>query len=98
MRIDVDPRPWFAIGDRDDLSYEEKLRELRVLADEYFSADAYSEFCAGPLGHLQEAADEWFASDDFDRLLVATVHSTFPAHEHERFVEHYRGLLRAAVP
>ena len=25
MRIDVDTRPWFEIGDRDDLSYEEKL-------------------------------------------------------------------------
>jgi hypothetical protein len=23
------------------------------------------------------------------------VHSTFPAHEHEHFVEHYRGLLGA---
>jgi hypothetical protein len=23
------------------------------------------------------------------------VHATFPAHEHERFIEHYRGLLAA---
>jgi hypothetical protein len=28
-------------------------------------------------------------------VLVETVRSTFPAHEHERFVEHYRGLLAA---
>jgi len=97
MRIDVDPRPWFEIGDRDDLSYEEKLRELRRLADEYFEADAYAEFCAGPLSHLADAANEWFASADFDRLLVATVRSTFPAHEHERFVEHYRGLVAVSL-
>jgi hypothetical protein len=97
MRIDVDPRPWFEIGDRTDLTYEEKLRELRGLADDYFQADAYAEFCAGPVAHLQEAADEWFASGAFDALLVATVRSTFPPHEHERFVEHYRGLLRASL-
>ena len=28
-------------------------------------------------------------------MLVHTVESTFPAHEHERFVAHYRGLLGA---
>ncbi len=95
MRIDVDPRPWFEIGDRDDLSYEEKLREYRRLADAHFESEAYEEFRAGPLRHLDEAAYEWFTSGDFDRVLVETVQSTFPAHEHERFVGHYRGLLRS---
>ena len=37
MRIDLDPREYFAIGDRDDLSYDEKLRvppaRRRVLRD-----------------------------------------------------------------
>ena len=95
MRIDVDTRPWFEVGDRDDLSYEDKLRAYRVLADEHFQADAYAEFCAGPLARLDEAAHDWFESADFDRVLVDTVRSTFPSHEHERFVEHYRGLLAA---
>jgi hypothetical protein len=95
MRIDVDTQPWFAIGDRDDLSYEEKLREYRRLADEHFEADAYAEFCAGPMAHVDEAAHAWFTSGDFDRVLVETVRSTFPAHEHEQFVAHYRGLLRS---
>jgi hypothetical protein len=95
MRIDVDPRPWFEVGDRDDLSYEEKLGAYRRLADEHFQAEAYAEFCEGPLRHLDEAAHDWFSSDDFDRVIVDTVHATFPAHEHERFIEHYRGLLAA---
>ena len=47
MRIDVDTRPWFEIGDRDDLSYEEKLRAYRVLADEHFQADAYASSARG---------------------------------------------------
>ena len=38
---------------------------------------------------------EYVESDDFDRLLVETVQTTFPAHEHEHFVAHYRGLLDA---
>jgi hypothetical protein len=95
MRIDVDTRPWFDIADRDDLSYEEKLHEYRRIADEHFQTDAYEEFCAGPLAHLDDAVHEWFTSDAFDRVLLATVRSTFPSHEHERFVEHYRGLLSA---
>jgi hypothetical protein len=95
MRIDVDTLPWFEIADRDDLSYEEKLGAYRQLADEYFQAEAYAEFCAGPLAHLEAAAREWFESDEFDRLLVTTVRSTFPSQEHERFAEHYRGLLAA---
>jgi hypothetical protein len=95
MRIDVETRPWFEIADRADLSYEEKLGEYRRLADEYFQADEYAEFCAGPLAHLEEAAREWFRSDEFDRLITATVRSTFPPQEHERFVEHYRGLVTA---
>jgi hypothetical protein len=95
MRIDVDTQPWFAIGDREDLSYEEKLREYRRLADEHFDSEAYAEFCAGPLAHLDEAAHDWFTSDEFDRVLVETVQTTFPQHEHEHFVAHYRGLLRS---
>ena len=95
MRIDVDTRPWFEIADRDDLSYEEKLLAYRVLADEHFQADAYAEFCARPLRHLDEAAHTWFQSAEFDRVLVDTVRSTFPSHEHEQFIAHYRGLLAA---
>jgi hypothetical protein len=36
---------------------------------------------------------EWIDSPDFDALLVATVRSTYPAHEHERFIAHFRGLV-----
>ena len=36
---------------------------------------------------------DWVASADFDRLLVETVRSTYPAHEQERFVAHFRGLV-----
>jgi hypothetical protein len=95
MRIDVDTQPWFEIADRDELSYEEKLGAYRRLADEHFDSDAYAEFCAGPMRHLDEAAHEWFTGPDFDHVLVETVCTTFPPHEHEHFIAHYRGLLAA---
>jgi len=95
MRIDLDPRPWFAIGDRDDLGYEQRLAEYRRLADDHFQTGEYEEFRRGPLAHLDEAAHDFFTSDEFDRVLVESVRGTFPAHEHEHFVAHYRGLLGA---
>ena len=95
MRINQTTLDYFAIGDREDLSYEEKLTEYRRLADDYFQVPEYEEFCATTLGHLDEALHEWVTGSDFDALLVETVTSTFPAHEHEHFVAHYRGLLAA---
>jgi hypothetical protein len=95
MRINQDTRTYFELGDRDDLSYEDKLREYRRLADDYFQADAYAEFCARHLGHLDELVVDYVESREFDDLLVETVTATFPAHEHEQMVARHRGLLGA---
>ena len=56
--------------------------------------DAYEEFLDGPLARLDETVHDYFARD-FDDVLVSTVRSTFPEHEQEQFVEHYRGLVGA---
>jgi hypothetical protein len=95
MRVNQATRTYFEIGDRADLSYEDKLREYRRLADEYFQADEYEEFCARELPDLDEVVVEYVESPRFDDLLVETVRSTFPAHEHEAMVARYRGLLGA---
>ena len=95
MRINQNTRDYFDIGDREDLSYEDKLLEYRRLADEYFQVELYEEFCAECLPHLDELVVDYVEGADFDRLLVETVRSTFPAHEQEHFVSHYRGLLAA---
>jgi hypothetical protein len=93
--VDLDTRKYFAIADRDDLSYREKLKEYRKLADAQLEVDKYQEFCARHLAHLDEVSVEWVESDEFDRILVDTVRSTFPSHEHEQFIGHYRGLLQS---
>jgi hypothetical protein len=92
-RLDLDTRRYFEISDREDLSYEEKLAAYRELADAYFEVDRYQDFCASRLPHVDELVRDWITSPEFDRLLVDTVRSTYPAHEHEQFVGHFRGLI-----
>ena len=52
------------------------------------------------LGVLREAPRaparavlEWVTSDEFDRILRDTVAATYPAHEQEQFLAHFRGLV-----
>jgi hypothetical protein len=95
MRINLEPTRWFEIADDPDRDYGDKLAGYAELARDYFDQDAYEEFCATHLGHLDELAAELVDSSWFDDLLVRTVRSTFPEHEHEHFVAHYRGLMAA---
>ena len=55
----------------------------------------YEAFCAEHLAHVDEVAVEYFDSPEFDRLLVASVTSVFPEHEHEAMIERDRGLVGA---
>jgi hypothetical protein len=95
MRIFQDSRRYFEVGDDQSLPYDEKLQRYRALADDYFSAPEYEAFCTEALGHADEATVELVESPELDSVLVDTVRSTFPPHEHEHFIAHYRGLLAA---
>jgi hypothetical protein len=92
-RLDLDTSRYFEIGDREDLTYEEKLAAYRRLSDEHFDADRYRDFCASRLAHVDELVLEWVSSQEFDALLVDTVRSLYPEHEHESFIAHFRGLI-----
>ena len=93
----MDTASYFAIADSDDLSYAEKLAAYRELADRYFETERYQDFCATRLAHVDELVHDWVRSPDFDDLLVSTVRTTYPAHEHDRFIAHFRGLVGAWV-
>ena len=95
-RLDLDTRRYFEIADS-ERSYGEKLEAYAGLADDYFETPRYSEFCATALADLDSIVLDWVASPDFDALLVDTVRVTYPAHEHERFLAHFRGLIGAWV-
>ncbi len=102
--VGITPNPYFDIADDDSLDYRDKMAAYRRLADDYFDTERYQEFCDTQLAHLPEAVHEWVQSDAFDRILLDTVRSTYPAHEHDQFIAHFRGLIglwvkdQAALP
>ena len=96
MRVALDADPWFAAADANP-RYEDAVEAYRRLADDHFEVERYEELCARHLAHVDEAMAGYIDSPAFDALLVDTVTQAFPAHEHERFVAHYRGLLGAWV-
>jgi len=96
-QLDLDTSRYFAIADSEELSYPDKLAGYRRLADDYFEAERYADFCASRLRHVDEMVYDWVRSPEFDALLLRTVRATYPPAEHDRFVAHFRGLLGAWV-
>ncbi len=90
--IDLETVRYFEIADS-DRTYDEKLDAYAELADAYFETDRYRGWCEEHLPHLPEQVHDWVTSDEFDRLLRDTVGATYPAHEQEQFLAHFRGLL-----
>lgn len=93
MRAHADPRPWFAVADDPDRTEADRLEAYQALADDHFETDRYREFGTTSIPHLDELVHDWVCSADFDDLLVKTVTATYPQHEHDRFLAHFRGLL-----
>ena len=93
MRITMDLEKYFAIADS-DRAYEEKLTEYEKLADIHFDTERFLEFRATQLKDLDEIMWEFAQTPEFDDILTLTVRTTFPPHEPEKFIAHFRGLLR----
>jgi hypothetical protein len=91
-KLDLETERVFEIADRPG-AYEDKLRGYADLAGAYFDTGRYHDFCATSLARIDEIVLDWVAGPDFDRLLTDTVHSVYPAHEHEQFTAHLRGLV-----
>ena len=92
-KLHVDTEPWFAIADDQDLDYEAKLVRYQELADQHFDKERYTDFCATALPDIDDLVLEWVSSADFDRILLETITQTYPEHERERFIGHFRGLV-----
>ena len=91
--LDLETSAYYAIADRDDLDYGEKLAAYRDISDAYFDTERYFDWCDSRLANFDEIALEWFAGPGLDQVIVDTVRATFPPHEHDQFIAHYRGLL-----
>jgi hypothetical protein len=91
-RLDTDTRSYFEISDNADLEYGQKLAGYLRLANAHFDVEDYREFCAAHLADIDRRVLDWAAGPEFDQLIVDTVRATYPEHEHERFIAHFRGL------
>ena len=91
--LDLNTQAYFDVADDDGLDYRGKLAGYRRLADAHFDAARYREWCERHLRHLPEQVLEYVTGPDFDRMLVDTVRATYPPHEHEQFLAHFRGLV-----
>ncbi|MDO5741214.1 MAG: hypothetical protein Q4P07_13810 [Ornithinimicrobium sp.] len=86
------PNAYFDIADNADMDYDEKMHAYRALADSELEAEKYWQWCEDHLSHLPDRVLEWVGSKEFDTLIVDTVRATYPEHEHEKFLAHFRGL------
>jgi len=92
-QLDLTIDAYYDIADDPGASYDQKLAAYRELADGYFDTERYHEFCATSLSRIDEIVLDWIASPEFDQLIIDTVCSVYPAHEHEELIAHLRGLL-----
>jgi len=92
-KLHVDTEPWFAVADDPELTYQAKLMRYQQLADQHFEKERYLDFCATSLSGIDDMVLEWVTSADFDRMLTETIIQTYPEHEREGFMAHFRGLI-----
>jgi len=95
MRINQNTRDYFEVADSEDLTYEEKLERYRTLADDYFHADEFAEFCAGTLPNLDEVVVEYVESPAFDDLRVHVIRAEEPPEIQDELIERSRTLVGA---
>lgn len=84
--------PYFLIADS-DATYREKLDGYAQIANEGYETDRFGDFCERQLPNLDEVALSYFASDRALDAVRRKVAALFPAHEVERFTEHFWGLI-----
>jgi len=88
MSMNQNWAPYFKIADR-DLSYEEKLAEYAKLARKHFEVERFEEFCAKHLSHVDDVIREFFTSQKARDAVHEKVTALFPAHEVEKFTQHF---------
>jgi hypothetical protein len=95
MPINQSTRDYLEVGDRDELSYEDKLERYRELADAHLQAAAFAEFRDAALPHLDEATLEYIESAEFDELVVRIIRAEEQLDMQESLIDQTRALVRA---
>lgn len=88
MRQTLDWEPFYDIA-RQGLPLTDALGEYAKIAHDRFETEKFEEFCAKHLGHLDEVAYDFFATETAKRAVRLKVEALFPKHEHDVFTEHF---------
>ena len=94
MHQNVDWAPYYEVAQEEGTTLEERLEAYAKIANERLETDRFEEFCATHLAHLDEVALEFFASEVAKGAVRAKVEALYPEHEHEKFTEHFWGLIQ----
>ncbi len=86
MHRNLDWEQYFRIA-ATDRPFEEKLVDYAKIAEDYFEADKFEEFCARHLAHLDEVAYEFFGKDIVLDAIRQKVAALYPEHELDEFTE-----------
>ncbi len=86
MKTNLNWDAYFEIADT-DAPFEEKLAGYVALAEAHFDIPAFQAFCSEHLGHLDEVADEFFASSQARDAIRQKVEALYPEHEVDSFTE-----------
>ena len=86
MKTNLDWQAYFDIADQ-KMAFEDKMKGYVALARKHFDVDAFETFCDQHLSHLDEVANEFFATDTVHDAIRQKVTSLFPAHEIDSFTE-----------
>ena len=93
MHKTLDWEPFFEVAKK-DLPFRERLAGYAAIARERMDHERFVAFCHDHLSHLDEVAWEFFGSPACKSLVREKVEALFPAHEHEKFTEHFWGLVQ----
>jgi hypothetical protein len=92
MRQNLDWEPFLQIREQ-GLPFREAFRAYARVAEQRLDSERFEEFCTKHLKDLDAVAWEFFGSSRAKEAVRLKVESKFPAHEVERFTEHFWGLL-----
>jgi hypothetical protein len=93
MRQTLDWEPYYAVAKK-DLPYRERLAAYAQISRERMEEERFAEFCQKHLGHLNEVTYEFFGTDLARQFVRDKVAALYPAHEIDRFTDHFFGLIQ----
>lgn len=84
---------YFEVMKKENLSYNEKLDAYTKIADDYFETEKYENFCKEQIPDFDAQAYEFFASEQFEKVIEAEVKYYFKIpNEIPEKISHYQGI------